>query len=288
MITKDGKKIAFITDTSCDLENNQYDDIFVIPLQVSISSCDGIKSFRDRQELSIEDLKKYFTKQYDIKTSQASIKDMFQMVEKLNDKYDEVYVFPIHRKLSGNYNSWNAMCDDYPKMKVFFLDDVGSGMSWSILDIYAKVKEGLLSSSNIQNYIETQFWPNKFGMLTTLDMKQLAKGGRVSNTKALLAKLLRIRPLIMFDQNGLVFYDKINSNKDFFTKVRKYSAKKWPNKIPTHAFIYTISDKTNEIEKFVASFKETFPNLSYKTTTLPGVIVAHTGPDYFAIYFQYI
>ena len=105
------KKIAIITDSSTGLKNNELPDVFVIPLIVTATTTkiDGqkeITTYHDGVDINNEkvaELQK--NSNIELKTSQASIGEAMDLVEKINDDYDEIFVLPIANSVSGSENT---------------------------------------------------------------------------------------------------------------------------------------------------------------------------------------
>lgn len=283
MIDFNKKKTCFIVDTSCDIRENEIDDIYVVPLNVIVTQDNKSTSYRDEVEINMSKLKECFKKKCDIKTSQANMIDMINVVESLSEKYDRILAFPIHDKLSGNFNSWNSLSSEYDKLSVFRLNDISTGIRWTINALKEKMKSEYLTDDKINAYIEKHIHDH-IGWLLVKDMAQLAKGGRVSNFKAAAGKLFGIQPIIRFDDKGLEFAHKVKNDLQYFQFVKKEINELGSGKKVKQAMIFTACSDNVKLKAFTDLFEKEFPNVKYKITPLPVVIVAHVGPDFFAVY----
>lgn len=103
MISCKSKKIGFIVDSTSCIKQNQYDDVYVVPLCININNGKTNKIYRDTDKNFTLDFNKIIKQKDKIKvtTAQTSITDMIEACEIMSKKYDEIYVLPINRCLSS-------------------------------------------------------------------------------------------------------------------------------------------------------------------------------------------
>ena len=102
------KKIAFIVDTSSNIKNGELKDVYVLPLTINVTNkkTNETKSYHDGVDITINDVAKYLNqKDFVVSTAGAATGDIMNLVEKINDKYDEIYALPIPKYLSGSANA---------------------------------------------------------------------------------------------------------------------------------------------------------------------------------------
>ena len=107
---KNMKKIAFIVDTSSSVKVNEFKDVYVLPLTINVTNTktNEIKSYHDTVDITNKDVAKFLSdKDYTVATSQAATGEITNLVEKIYDKYDEIYVLPIPLYLSGSAKAWD-------------------------------------------------------------------------------------------------------------------------------------------------------------------------------------
>lgn len=286
-------KVAFILDSSSGIKNLEYPDVYVLPLIVSIKSQDGkIKALKDGVDITpLEVCKLLDENKYEIKTSQASMGEIINLVESIYDQYDRIYVHPILQKISGSYQTWKVVAEDYPKLLVFPQTDITIGMRWTVEDLLSMKKNGSLNDQSYLEYMEN-IHKRRHGLLYVYNLTQLARGGRVSNFKSIMANLFGLKIIITADQRGLTFYktakscDKLVdlSLKECQEKEAQFDVKN----IDRVGFIFspTYPDDKNAKEVFDI-FKKHLPE-KYRTYQEPmsAVILAHTGAKCFAIYLE--
>lgn len=285
MIGFNNKKIGFIVDSSSNIKPGQFEDVEVVPLQISVNDNGIINSYKDGVNFSTEQLKDLLDSNKEVKTAQASMPDMMMATEKMCGQYDQVYVLPIHKNLSGNMNTWNIIKDDYTNLNVVMSCDIGASFIWTLEEIkdFLTKQEG--NEQLVQEYIDKQIIPNRVGWLMVNNLDQLVKGGRVSNIKAAIAKLFKIKPIILFDANGLTNLDKAKNYPEYFIICQEYLKKYYPGKKVKRTILFNPLDENAAID-FNNFFYRHFGNQYKEKHHFPSVIVSHTGIDHVAIYVE--
>jgi len=228
-------RIALVVDSSCDLpvsllEENQ---VVVIPLLLNIKD----HVFLDKLTISPERIYKMLAEEEIMPGSaQPSPKTIENWFSFLSSHYDSILVLTISSALSGFYNLVKAVAEKFPEKKIRIVDSRhisgSSGLiverlleNWSDsqdVDELARQAEELVAKTEILVDIKT--------------LKYLAKGGRVSPMKGLLAKLLNIKPIITINKLGQAVPCRQSfSRRQNFKKILKMIRKKQAAH-PVHSF----------------------------------------------------
>jgi len=228
-------RIALVVDSSCDLpvsllEENQ---VVVIPLLLNIKD----HVFLDKLTISPERIYKMLAEEEIMPGSaQPSPKTIENWFSFLSSHYDSILVLTISSALSGFYNLVKAVAEKFPEKKIRIVDSRhisgSSGLiverlleNWSDsqdVDELARQAEELVAKTEILVDIKT--------------LKYLAKGGRVSPMKGLLAKLLNIKPIITINKLGqAVPCSQSFSRRQNFKKILKMIRRKQAAH-PVHSF----------------------------------------------------
>ena len=282
------KKIAFIVDTSSSVKVNQFKDVYVLPLTINVANkkTNEIKSYRDTVDITNKDVAKFLSdKDSTVTTSQASAGEIINLVEKIYDKYDEIYVLPIPLYLSGNANTWNLIAEEYDKV-IVGIENMGiaDGINWYLEDLIEMVKKNTLTPTTFKEYLKKQ-QETEAGTLFVSDITQLAKSGRVSNLKSLLLKILKLNIIITCDKKGLKFFKTTKGLiKGFDAIIEEYT-----KRVPGFSL-----DKIKKLWIQFGTKNENYPNtvqlVNYIKSVIPknckmgtgyisNVILAHTGDD---------
>ena len=273
MIGFNNKKIGFIIDSSSNLTNGQIEDVEVVSLQVIV---DSTTTFKDNVNFFQKDLKQKLESSCDVKTSQASMPDMIAAAQKMCSKYDQVFVFPIHEKLSGNINTWKILKEEFPNLEIVMTYDIGFSFSWTIDTVKQYLTQHEANAEAIQQFINTLVLPNRCGWLMVNDLSQLVKGGRVNGLKAALAKLFGIKPIILFDGNGLSNFDKAKNNEAYFNVCDAHIKNKYAGKKIKRTILFVPEDSSLK-EEFINDWKKHYGSIPYEIVAFPTIVLCHTG-----------
>lgn len=285
---KNMKKIAFIVDTSSSVKVNEFKDVYVLPLTINVTNTktNEIKSYHDTVDITNKDVAKFLSdKNCTITTSQSSTGEIINLVEKIYDKYDEIYVLPIPLYLSGSANTWNLIAKEYDKLIVGIENkEIADGIKWCIKDLLEMAKKGTLTPTTFKEYLLKQ-QEIEAGVLFVSDITQLAKGGRVSNLKSLILKILKLNIVITCDKNGLNFFKTTKGlTKGFDATIEEYK-KRVPgfslDKIKKLCFQFGTKNENNpDIIELINYIKSVIPkDCKIETGYISNVILAHTGDN---------
>jgi fatty acid-binding protein DegV len=98
-------KSAILIDSSFGIKENQYPDVYVIPLEVIETNNGKVTSYMDLVNISNEQISEKITKGIDIKTSQPILGEVVKTLDKITQTYDNVYALTIPSTISGTFNN---------------------------------------------------------------------------------------------------------------------------------------------------------------------------------------
>lgn len=285
MIGLNNKKIGFIVDSSSNIKDGDIEDVKVVPLGITLQIGSQIKTYKDGVDLPFDELLNSFNiKDSSIKTSQAAMPDMMKAAQEMCSKYDQVFVFPIHKELSSNINSWKLLKDDFPNLNIISSCDAGYSYSWTIADVKKYLETNEANEAAVQKFVDENIVGKHFAFLMVEDLAQLIKGGRVKGIKAFIAKLFNIKPVVLVGQNGLENYDRAKNYENLFEITDKYIAKNHPGKKILKTILFVPYNNEDTKSRFLAEYNKHYPQIPYDVVNMPTVILCHTGPKYVAIY----
>lgn len=279
-------RIGIIVDSASSIKGGEYNDVYVIPLIIIENNNGKEVSYCDEVDLSFAAMLDKIDGGANLKTSQIPMGVMIEQIEKINDKYDDIFVIPLTKHISGNYNSWKLLEQDYKKIHVLDAEDVGPGIKWTVEDILKFAQEGK-SVDQIIKYVE-DVKQKRSSILFVDDISCLVRGGRLSGFKGMIVKILGLKILIKFRKNLTFFnkarnmesaikkaYDEINNDIHFVE-----------NGINRIAF-YQMSNDKKFLEETEKNVKKFFPKIKeFSRGHLSSVITVHTGGNSFAIYIE--
>lgn len=213
------RKTAIIMDSTGYLTSdiiNDY-DIRVVTLNVNI----GDETFKEI-ELSNSD---FFSKLKNISgsstTSQPSVGSFIEAYQKvLADGYEEIISLHLSHKISGTYSSAMMAKDILENENIHIFDSESSALglglqTWAVADWSkegANAQEILTRLPALRSQCELYF------IVDTLEY--LHRGGRIGGASALFGTLLQIKPILYFNEEGIIdVFEKVRSKNKALQRV---------------------------------------------------------------------
>lgn len=207
-------KLAVITDSSAYLNNKVAENkhLFVLDIPVSI---DGVEYIEGKNLSASEFYQKMAASSELPKTSQPSIASLVNILYLVEGQgYTHVIGLFLSSGISGFYQNIQYLKDEFPSLEIAFPDSkiTSAPLGMMVEHILNWTKQGLLFEQ-ILNNLEVQI-KGIGAFIMVDDLNHLVKGGRLSNGAAILGNLLSIKPILYFNDEGVIeVYEKIRTEK---------------------------------------------------------------------------
>lgn len=282
-------KIGIVTDSASDItwEYADKNDIKVVPLTILVSENQTFKETRDYN--FEEHYKKYETdKNFSPKTSQPTPQDFYKAFEELIEEgKKDIIVICISGALSGTLNSINIASkkiNEKQKDVTFHIIDSKNASyaeGFLIEETLTLIKKGQ-SAKEIAKRLD-KLVKNIYSFLLIPTLKYLYRGGRVSLTRYLAARLLRKMVIIRTAEDGsLQPVGAIGSIKEGLEKITNLATdegKRSPRKI---AVVFATNEELGK--QAVEYMKKHMPTKEeIRIVQTRAAITAHVGPSAIAI-----
>ncbi|WMJ80762.1 DegV family protein [Clostridium sp. MB40-C1] len=211
-------KIALITDTACDLTEDQMKkyNVKVLPFRIIF---DG-KEYKDRIDISPEEVYDRL-KNETPSSSLPSMKDMEDMFTQLEEEgYTHAIAITLSSGLSGISNALKLVSGNHEKITTYVCDSKSISLGEGLLvEECAKMIEQGKSFEEIVNRLPSLIKrTNVFFIVKTLEY--LKKGGRIGKVAGTIGEILNIKPIIGIGEDGKYFtYDKVRGSKQAISKL---------------------------------------------------------------------
>ena len=221
-------KIALVTDSTCDLAQPLIDDYQINMLPININF--GENHYLDKVTIQPE---QFYTlleenKHYP-KSSQVNEKAFINLYSHLASHYDSIIAIHLSDKLSGTFGSSQKAAQTISKefnkpISVINSKNLSGALGLIVIRAAKAIEEGY---SHEQVLAMTETWVRKVRIFVSVrDIKYLIRGGRLSATKGLIARMLNINPIVSIDETGkAIVFDKSFNQKANMVKVMGHISK---------------------------------------------------------------
>lgn len=207
-------KLAVITDSSAFLqaETLRKEDLFVLDIPVNI---DG-QEYVEGVNLTAQEFYKKMASASELpKTSQPSIAKLDEILSSLKAKgYTYVLGLFLSSGISGFYQNIQYMKDEYEGLTIVFPDTciTSAPLGYMVESVFKWAEQGE-EFTTILDQLENQIQKTSAFIMVD-DLDHLVKGGRLSNGAAILGNLLSIKPILYFNDQGVIeVYEKVRTEK---------------------------------------------------------------------------
>ncbi|WP_297077899.1 DegV family protein [uncultured Enterococcus sp.] len=211
-------KLAVVTDSTAFIPERvrKHQDLYVLPIPVildGVTYLEGIDIEPDAYYSLLNNSKEFPT------TSQPMLGETIRLYEDLKEKgYDTILSIHLSSGISGFISTLHSIQDDFDGVTIIPYDSKITSMPMghmveSALDLWdegASIEKIIAHLDHIR--------ANTYAYLIVEDLNNLVRGGRLTNGAALVAGLLKIKPILTFDEGKIVLFEKIRSSKKAFKR----------------------------------------------------------------------
>ena len=207
-------KLAVITDSSAFLqaETLRKEDLFVLDIPVNI---DG-QEYVEGVNLTAQEFYEKMASASELpKTSQPSIAKLDEILSSLKDKgYTHALGLFLSSGISGFHQNVQYMKDEFEGLTIAFPDTriTSAPLGYMAESVFKWAEQG----DGFEYILDkvTEQIENTSAFIMVDDLDHLVKGGRLSNGTAILGNLLSIKPILYFNDQGVIeVYEKVRTEK---------------------------------------------------------------------------
>lgn len=195
------QKIAIITDSASDLslETLKENNINLFPLRIIYSD----KEFEDKIDITSEEVYKSLDKEIP-STSLPGADTCHKVLDRLVEEgYTHVIGVTVSASLSGTFNFFRLMLEDYPTLKSFVFDSKIIGYCQGVICLEAS--KLVQAGNSFEEIVEKlpEIASNVSGYFTLDTLEYLKKGGRIGRVAGAIGQLFHLKPIITMDEAGV-------------------------------------------------------------------------------------
>lgn len=271
------EKIAVLADSGSDLSIVKKDlPLFVLPLRIIINE----KEYVDKKDIS---LKEVLSKLDDSKitTSLPSPKDIVDTFDMIKNKgFTHVICIPISKGLSGTMNIVSQMAKDYEGLTIEVIDtkNISMASGFSSLEALEMIEKGLSFADIISKVNERLTLKKVF--FTVDKLLYLKRGGRIGLVAATVAELLKIKPVISCNEDGI--YYTLKKERGYQRAINQLIVQviEFVKDSKSYDVALLNSDSKLDLKAIQANLKSKLPNIrNFSLSTITPALAIHTGPE---------
>lgn len=269
------KKIALITDSACDISDEELEkyNIRVIPLRICFSD----RTYRDKTELNSNEIYNMIKTEIP-KSSLPSSEDIEAIFDELaSENVTDVIYVGISSGLSGSYNFIKVLGEERKDFNMHAFDTKTLSLGQGMLVIYAaKMLEDGKDIKEIMDGLQAvRDKMSAFFVLRTLTY--LAKGGRIGKVAGTVGSLLNLCPVITVNKDGV--YEAAAKTIGYKRVVELMFAefsKRFSGKNISVSIVHGMEEDAAKL--LLNRIKEVSNVVESRISSVTAVLGVHTGP----------
>lgn len=278
-------KIAVVTDSTCyltteEVENN---NITIVPIPVIVDGQvyeEGVTVTNAQYYEMLANSKSFPS------TSQPALGELINVYEKLRDAgYDTIISIHLASTISGMYNTVVNVANQIEGVNIIPYDSqITMRLMGELVRYAAKLATTDATPEKIIMELDrVRQTINEFFVVD--DLQNLVRGGRLSNASAFIGSVLKIKPLLTFDDNTheIVAFEKVRSMK----KARKRVEDLFADAVTkvTYPIKLTVyhANAADIAQEWFDELKKTYPTMPIEIAEIGPVIGTHLGQGALAL-----
>ncbi|MDD4110281.1 MAG: DegV family protein [Clostridia bacterium] len=208
------------------------------------------------------------------------LKEYFENILKVHKK--DVLHITLSSGLSGTYQITKDVADEIntkSKNKIYVVDSLNATQGQNFLLNYAKTlrdeEKDVETASKLVNKLASKL--NVYFFL--IDLETLKKGGRISGAKAVMAKIMQLRPILRFNSKGeLEVVEKVIGVKKVIRTLFENYVKNHDPEYDNLPVYVTYSGEQTNADELITLLQEKAGVTKIVCKPVGPVIGSHTGP----------
>ena len=262
-------------------------NVEVVNLQFTPNGKDYYKNYLDYREMSVKEFYDRVRKGSLPKTVQVTPEEYKEVLIPILDSGKDVLVLCFSSALSGTYNSGRLAVEElreiYKDNQIEIVDTKAASLGEGLLDFLAvNEKNKGKSIQEVKDFVENTR-DHIVHYFTVDDINHLKRGGRISKTAAIFAKVLSIKPILHVDNDGkLVSVSKCIGRKKSIERLFQMMK---DNVIDTKTVFISHGDDLEAAEYLKNLVVNEYKGVNVLINPVGPVIGAHSGPGTIALFF---
>lgn len=271
------QKIAILADSGSDIQiDSKGLPLYILPLRIII---DG-KEYIDKKEITLKEVLSQIDHKK-VTTSLPSPKDIeetFDLIKK--DGFTHVICIPISKGLSGTMNIIRQIAEDYKGLNIRIIDtkNISMASGYSSLEALDMIQSGkdfdmIIESINQRLALKKVFF-------TVDKLVYLKRGGRIGLVSATVADILKIKPVITCNPEGVYYTVKKQRGYQHAVNELIEQVKTFVGDSKSYDVTLMNSDSLLDLNKLSEKIKASLPFVkNFNISNITPALAIHTGPE---------
>jgi DegV family protein with EDD domain len=270
-------KLAIVTDSTAYLtaDVKSHKNLSIIPIPVIV---DG-QIYNEGVDIAEEDYFSILNSSQEFPTtSQPAVGEVITLFEKLKaDGYDTVLCVYMSLGISGFGRTLEMIKNDFEGLTILPYDSqITSVPMGTMVSSALHLADAGVSLTDIVAHLNVIRSGMKAFMIVD-DLNNLVRGGRLTNGAAIIGSLLKIKPILTFEEGKINLHEKIRSQKKALHRTEDLVGE-YQRKIskPYKLFVIHANNLPVALEE-KARLTEIYPGIPVEVATFGPVIGTHLG-----------
>lgn len=276
-------KLAIVTDSTAYLNERMrnHKDLFIIPIPVII---DG-EPFEEGVDIGYEEFYRKLKSSKDFpKTSQPVLGEVYELYRSIKEQgYDTVISIHLSEGISGFVRTLTAIKDDIEGLQLIPYDSkiTSVPMGYMVERALEMSEQGKSLEEILAAVDQIRDTTNAYIIVDDLD--NLVRGGRLTNGAAIIGGLLKIKPILTFEDGKIVLAEKIRSLKKALQRTEEIIEERRQEN-QDELRIYVIHGNNPELaQQEYDKLRQKYPEATIDVGTFGPVIGTHLGDKAIAL-----
>ena len=275
-------KICIIVDSSCGISRKEAKEmgikVFSVPIVI-----DNVYYYED-ETLDPNYFWKKMNEKGHIRTIPSTKLDVTSLWDTVLQDYEQILHIPVSSRLSKACENATEYAKEEKYQDKVYVADIGrvsTPYRRSVMDALELIEEGY-SAAEIK-YILEESRSNMVIYVSVQSMKLLLQGGKINVRSAMLASLLRLKPVLKYDIGTIGAYKNCLTTekaKQKMLEAMKHDLettfKPWADRGEVY-LLAASSASEEETDAWIAQIKQTFPDMDVMCDRLPLTVCTYIG-----------
>ncbi len=276
--------VKIVTDTGADLSPEVFERLGVTFLSIPVQ-IEG-QVYKDQVDIGPDRFYEMLTETKSMpSTSRITPYEYEQVFKKELVGDDEIVCITFSSKLSAIYESafMSAAAIDPERISVVDTKCASLGQGLVVMQA-AKMAQSGKSKAEIVEEV-TRMSEKMEHIFAVGSLEMLKRGGRISSSQAILGSLLKVIPILQFDDGAIVPLEKVRGNKKMFQFMLEVMEQRGRN-LENQTIGISHADNLKMAEELARLIREKFNVQEVVFSKIGAAIGAHAGPKTLALFFQ--